>query len=191
MRELIERTFTPKARAEPHWQHYASDSALALAGVTLITGVLALAHLYPRIPTIVFVYLLLVLALASTRGLYAAILSRCSPFSALISSFSRRHIPFSLLKPKTCSHWWFSWRRQLSPANWPRPYVSALSRPAVGSESYASSTNRRKNSCHCRNDSGLARELHDSVSQALYGIGLGAYTAREALESDPEQAGIA
>jgi signal transduction histidine kinase len=34
----------------------------------------------------------------------------------------------------------------------------------------------------------LARELHDSVSQALYGISLGAYTAREALESDPREA---
>jgi PAS domain S-box-containing protein len=31
----------------------------------------------------------------------------------------------------------------------------------------------------------LARELHDSVSQALYGISLGAETAREALEEDP------
>jgi signal transduction histidine kinase len=35
----------------------------------------------------------------------------------------------------------------------------------------------------------LARELHDSVSQALYGISLGAHTASEAPESDePEQA---
>jgi signal transduction histidine kinase len=32
----------------------------------------------------------------------------------------------------------------------------------------------------------LARELHDSVSQALYGIALGAHTARKALERDPE-----
>jgi PAS domain S-box-containing protein len=31
----------------------------------------------------------------------------------------------------------------------------------------------------------LARELHDSVSQALYGIGLGARTARTLLERDP------
>ncbi|PJF24843.1 MAG: histidine kinase, partial [Phototrophicales bacterium] len=31
----------------------------------------------------------------------------------------------------------------------------------------------------------LARELHDSVSQALYGIGLGARTARMLLERDP------
>jgi signal transduction histidine kinase len=34
----------------------------------------------------------------------------------------------------------------------------------------------------------LARELHDSVSQALYGIALGAQTARELLERDPAQA---
>jgi signal transduction histidine kinase len=35
----------------------------------------------------------------------------------------------------------------------------------------------------------LARELHDSVSQALYGIALGARTARTLLERDPARAG--
>ena len=34
----------------------------------------------------------------------------------------------------------------------------------------------------------LARELHDSVSQALYGIGLGARTARTLVDRDPQQA---
>jgi signal transduction histidine kinase len=34
----------------------------------------------------------------------------------------------------------------------------------------------------------LARELHDSVSQALFGIALGARTARDQLEPDPEAA---
>lgn len=34
----------------------------------------------------------------------------------------------------------------------------------------------------------LARELHDSVSQALYGIGLGARTARTQLDRDPAEA---
>lgn len=34
----------------------------------------------------------------------------------------------------------------------------------------------------------LARELHDSVSQALYGIGLGAQTIRRLLEIDPVKA---
>jgi signal transduction histidine kinase len=33
----------------------------------------------------------------------------------------------------------------------------------------------------------LARELHDSVSQALYGIGLGARTAKTLLDRDPSQ----
>jgi signal transduction histidine kinase len=33
----------------------------------------------------------------------------------------------------------------------------------------------------------LARELHDSVSQALYGIGLGARTARTLLDRDPSK----
>lgn len=35
----------------------------------------------------------------------------------------------------------------------------------------------------------LARELHDSVSQALYGIALGARTARTLLDRDPSKAG--
>jgi signal transduction histidine kinase len=34
----------------------------------------------------------------------------------------------------------------------------------------------------------LARELHDSVSQALYGIALGARTARTLMDSDPDKA---
>lgn len=34
----------------------------------------------------------------------------------------------------------------------------------------------------------LARELHDSVSQALYGIALGAQTARSLLDHDPKKA---
>jgi signal transduction histidine kinase len=34
----------------------------------------------------------------------------------------------------------------------------------------------------------LARDLHDSVSQALYGISLGAHTARTLLERDPARA---
>jgi len=42
---------------------YISDSALAIGGVSLITYLIAVAHLYPLIPTIAFAYLLLVLAL--------------------------------------------------------------------------------------------------------------------------------
>src|SRR5713101_3326611 len=54
---------------------YLLDSVLACAGALLVTGVILVFHLYPGIPNISIVYLLVVLALATTRGRYAAILS--------------------------------------------------------------------------------------------------------------------
>src|SRR5438105_15530770 len=76
----VEQASAVEARAAPRWRHFISDSALALGGVSLITGIIAVAHLYPKIPTIAFVYLLLVLAIAGTRGLYAAILTSLLAF---------------------------------------------------------------------------------------------------------------
>src|SRR5947209_3897395 len=64
-----------EGRAKPHWRRYANDSLLALGGGVLVTSLIAAGHLYPRIPTISLVYLLVVVALASTRGLYAASLA--------------------------------------------------------------------------------------------------------------------
>jgi len=61
---------------------YLLDSVLACAGSLLVTGVIFVFHLYPRIPNISIVYLLVVLALAIVRGRYAAILS------AVVASFS-------------------------------------------------------------------------------------------------------
>ena len=66
---------SPKGRAKPHWRRYVNDSLLALGGGVLVTSLIAAGHLYPRIPTISLVYLLVVVALASTRGLYAASLA--------------------------------------------------------------------------------------------------------------------
>src|SRR5258708_35505560 len=71
----VERVAAAKASTEPRWRRYVSDSALAIVGVALVTSVIAVAQLYPRIPTISFIYLLVVLALAGTRGLYAASLA--------------------------------------------------------------------------------------------------------------------
>ena len=48
---------------------------LAFVGAMLVTMILFLFQLYPRIPNISIVYLLVVLTLASTRGRYAAILA--------------------------------------------------------------------------------------------------------------------
>src|SRR5215471_18863217 len=46
----------------------------------LVTGIIYTFHLYPRIPNISIVYLLVVMALASTRGRYAAILASLVAF---------------------------------------------------------------------------------------------------------------
>src|ERR1700693_4235047 len=62
------------------WQQYLLDSVLAFVGTMLVTGLIYLFQLYPRIPNISIVYLLVVLALASTRGRYASILASLVAF---------------------------------------------------------------------------------------------------------------
>jgi len=59
---------------------YLLDSLLACAGSLLVTGIIYAFHLYPRIPNISIVYLLVVLALATARGRYAAILAAVVAF---------------------------------------------------------------------------------------------------------------
>src|SRR5436190_20292553 len=59
---------------------YLFDSLLACAGSLLVTGIIYAFHLYPRIPNISIVYLLVVLALATVRGRYAAILAAVVAF---------------------------------------------------------------------------------------------------------------
>ena len=57
------------------WRRYLIDSVLGVVGTFLVTGILYFFQLYPRIPNISLLYLLVILTLASTRGLYAAILA--------------------------------------------------------------------------------------------------------------------
>ena len=59
---------------------YLLDSLLACAGSLLVTGVIFVFHLYPAIPNISIVYLLVMLALAIVRGRYAAILASLVAF---------------------------------------------------------------------------------------------------------------
>ncbi len=69
-----------EARDGQSWVRYIEDSLLAIVGALLITILIYVLKLYPRIPNISLVYLLVVLALASTRGLYAAILASVVAF---------------------------------------------------------------------------------------------------------------
>lgn len=67
-------------RDRTRWKRYSSDSILAIVGALLITGIIFVFRLYPRIPNISVAYLFIVLALASTRGLFAAVVASLVAF---------------------------------------------------------------------------------------------------------------
>ncbi|HZU68640.1 MAG TPA: ATP-binding protein [Ktedonobacteraceae bacterium] len=77
---VVEHLPAIEERKAPTWRSFLYDTVLAIAGALLITAIIFLLHLYPRIPNISFAYLLVVLALASTRGLYASILTSVTAF---------------------------------------------------------------------------------------------------------------
>ena len=183
-----ERIPSPEGKKEPDWRRSTSDTLLAIAGVAMVTGVIAAAHLYPRIPSVSLIYLLVIIALASTRGRYAAILA------ALLASFA---FDFFIAPPL----YTFGFTR-LEDLLDPLVFLVA----AILTGSLTATLHRRAQQARSRERETrllseqaqelaslqerqrLALELHDSVSQTLYGISLGAHTAREALESDPGEA---
>src|SRR5260221_6300015 len=182
MMKQVERSHTLQAGGRLPWRRYAADSALAIAGVSVITGVIAVAPLYPTIPTIAFVYLLLVLTLASTRGLYAAILTSLLAFLCFDFFFFPPPYTFLVTKAEDL----FTLVVFLTTAIITGQLALALRRRAE----QASSRERELRLLYeqaqelvsLQERQRLARELHDSVSQVLYGIGLGAHTARERSE---------
>lgn len=183
-----ERLITGPGSPHLRWRRYGIDSLLAIGGVACATVVITVTHLYPRIPTISFVYLLVVLGVASSRGLYAAI------FASLLAFFTYVYflVPplYTFLIPKTedfltlvvflataiiTGQLTSTLRRRGEQARHRERELRVLYDQA---QELAALQERQR----------LARELHDSVSQALYGISLGAHTAREALVTEPEQA---
>src|SRR6266700_4146033 len=79
----IEHVLPIKSNQKVRVLRYLLDSVLACAGSLLVTAVIVVFHLYPAISNISIVYLLVVLALAITRGRYAAILSAVVAFLSL------------------------------------------------------------------------------------------------------------
>ena len=184
----IQRSLSWKAPPRSQWKRYLIDSLLALAGVTLVTGLIAATQLYPRIPTITLIYLLVVLALASTRGQFAAILASLLAFVAFDFFFV---IPFyTFIIPRAEDL--LTLVVLLATAVITGQLASALRRRAEQAQQREREIRllyeKAQQLAALQERQRLARELHDSVSQALYGISLGAHTARESLESDPAQA---
>lgn len=170
-----------------HWKHFVFDSLLALGGVALVTGIIALAHLYPQIPTISLAYLLVVLTLASSRGLFAAILASVLSFFTYLYFLVPPLYTFIIPRFQDL----LTLVVFLATAIITGQLASALRRRAEQAQSRERELRRlyaqAQELAALQERQRLARELHDSVSQALYGIGLGVHTAMEAMESDPEQ----
>jgi two-component system sensor histidine kinase KdpD len=78
----VERIPSLEQRNIFSWTRFLLESILAIGGALVVTGLISLFHLYPQIPNISLVYLLLILMLASTFGRYAAVLASVTAFLA-------------------------------------------------------------------------------------------------------------
>ena len=78
--QTFERIPTVEGSTERSLSRILVESALAIVGALIVTGIIAVFQLYPRIPNISMLYLFVVLGLASTVGLYAAILASLVAF---------------------------------------------------------------------------------------------------------------
>src|SRR5271157_1703851 len=80
--QAVERIPTLEERKMFRWPRFLLESALAIGGALAVTGLISFFHLYPQIPNISVVYLLLILLLASTLVRYAAVLASVTAFLA-------------------------------------------------------------------------------------------------------------
>lgn len=182
------RNHWSQAEEGPRWRHVAGDTSLSLAGVALVTTVIGAADLYPQIPGISMLYLLVVVGVGSTRGQYAAILAALLAVFTFDFFFVFPPHAFALVKLKDL----LTLSIFLTTAVIIGQLTARLRRNAELAHQREREMRRlyeqARELATLQERQRLARELHDSVSQALYGISLGAHTAREALESqDPDQ----
>jgi K+-sensing histidine kinase KdpD len=80
--QAVERIPSLEERTTFRWPRFLLESVLAIGGALALTGLISLFHLYPQIPNISLVYLLVILLLASTFGRYAAVLASVTSFLA-------------------------------------------------------------------------------------------------------------
>jgi signal transduction histidine kinase len=183
----------PYKETKLRWKRLAIDTLLAVLGITLITGIIAATPLVAQNSSISMFYLLAILILASTRGLYAAILASLLAVFAFGFFFVFPPFAFVLVKLRDVLTLTFF----LATAVITGQLTSKLRYNAEQAQQRERDMRRLYQQAQelaaLQERQRLARELHDSVSQALYGISLGAHTAREALESsdqDQERASL-
>jgi two-component system sensor histidine kinase KdpD len=71
----IQSLFLAEPKKVPPWKKYLFDSLLAPSSISLLTGLFLLFHLYPNVPDLFLAYLLVIVALAGMRGIYAALIA--------------------------------------------------------------------------------------------------------------------
>ncbi len=76
----IERLPTLENPNVTYWLRRVVETVLAVGGPLAITGLIGIYHLYPRIPNISIVYLILILLLASSFGRYSSVLASIVAF---------------------------------------------------------------------------------------------------------------
>jgi len=177
-----------RAKTTLSWKTYAGDSLLAIAGVALVTGMIAVTHLYPTIPTIVCVYLPLIAILASTRGLYVAILT--SVLAVLSFDFFLFPPTYNFLVLNTTD--FLALMIFLATTVLTGQVPSALRRRVAQARSREHELRlfyqQAQELTLLQERQRLAHELHDSLAQILYVVGLEVETAEIALEHNPAQA---
>ncbi|PZW31967.1 two-component system sensor histidine kinase KdpD [Thermosporothrix hazakensis] len=80
MKKSIEQILFLGARRGERKERCLIDTLLGLVSALCLSGIILLFGLYPKIPNITFLYLLAVLLLATTRGLYAALVATIVAF---------------------------------------------------------------------------------------------------------------
>jgi K+-sensing histidine kinase KdpD len=81
------------------WQQYLLDSLIAVGGSLIVTAIIYFYHLYPTIPNISIVYLLVILLLASTRGRYAALVASVVAFLSFDFFLVPPYYSFTIARP--------------------------------------------------------------------------------------------
>jgi two-component system sensor histidine kinase KdpD len=80
MQQSINQIAQLEVKRRIHWPSLALDTLLAVGGPLLLTLIIFVQHLYPTIPNISILYLLVILPLASLRGRYSALLAALVAF---------------------------------------------------------------------------------------------------------------
>ena len=177
-------------KAARRWRRTVTDSLVAITGITLVTGLIAAVQLYSHLPSIVLIYLLMIITLASLRGSYAAILAAVLASFSFDFFFTPPLYEFSFVD-LTANDLFDPWVF-LTTGIIAGQLIVALQRRTEQARLKEQETRllseQAKQLVVFQERQRLARELHDSVSQDLYCIGMGVHIAREALDFDPGEA---